>query len=104
MKVNPVLTPEEETNYETKETEEVTADKKVETAGKLMAARVFYSNVYEPYLLLNYGTTNVDTIREKKVKYAGKEYDRINLLLDNDLGTKIGRKFMTKSQSMKQIH
>ncbi|HHA4397001.1 TPA: hypothetical protein ACOBTX_000849 [Enterococcus faecium] len=96
VKVNPVLTPEEETNYETKETEEVTADKKVETAGKLMAARVFYSNVYEPYLLLNYGTTNVDTIREKKVKYAGKEYDRINLLLDNDLGTKIGEKIHDK--------
>ena len=96
VKVNPVLTPEEETNYEIEETEEVTADKKVETAGKLMAARVFYSNVYEPYLLLNYGTTNVDTIREKKVKYAGKEYDRINLLLDNDLGTKIGEKIHDK--------
>lgn len=95
VKVNPVLTPEE-TNYETKETEEVTADKKVETAGKLMAARVFYSNVYEPYLLLNYGTTNVDTIREKKVKYNGKEYDRINLLLDNDLGTKTGEKIHDK--------
>ncbi|WP_368267458.1 CD3337/EF1877 family mobilome membrane protein, partial [Enterococcus faecium] len=93
VKVNPVLTPEEETNYET---EEVTADKKVETAGKLIAARVFYSNVYEPYLLLNYGTTNVDTIREKKVKYAGKEYDRINLLLDNDLGTKTGEKIHDK--------
>lgn len=96
VKVNPVLTTEEEQNYETKETEEVTAEKKVETAGKLMAARVFYSNVYEPYLLLNYDTTNLDKIREHKVKYKGKEYDRINLLLDNDLGTKTGEKIHDK--------
>lgn len=102
LKTTPVLTTEEEEKYnnvsETEEkTEEETVDKKLKTAGETIAARVFYSNVYEPYLLLNYGTTDVDTIRKSKVAYKNKEYDRINFLLDNDVDTSKGEDIHEKA-------
>ena len=55
---------------------------------------VFYTNVYEPYLLMNYGTSDVNKIRKKTVKYKDKEYDRINLLLDNDMNSEENNKLM----------
>ena len=54
----------------------------------------FYTNVYEPYLLMNYGTSDVNKIRKKTVKYKDKEYDRINLLLDNDMNSEENNKLM----------
>ncbi|MWO10718.1 hypothetical protein GQM99_24875, partial [Escherichia coli] len=84
LKKTPVLTTEEEEKYnQASENEGETADKKLTTAGETIAASVFYSNVYEPYLLLNYGTTDINTIRKHKIFYNSKDYDRINLLLDN---------------------
>ena len=98
LKTTPVLTTEEEEKYnQASENEEETADKKLTTAGEMIAARVFYSNVYEPYLLLNYGTTDVDAIRKHKVSYNNKDYDRINLLLDNDVDTSNGEKIHEKT-------
>ena len=98
LKTTPVLTTEEEEKYnQASENEEETADKKLTTAGEMIAARVFYSNVYEPYLLLNYGTTDVDAIRKHKVSYNNKDYDRINLLLDNDVDTSNGEKIHDKT-------
>lgn len=98
LKTTPVLTTEEEEKYnQASENEEETADKKLTTAGEMIAARVFYSNVYEPYLLLNYGTTDVDAIRKHKVSYKNKDYDRINLLLDNDVDTSNGEKIHEKT-------
>lgn len=64
--------------------------KRLKGAGDMIATRVFFTNVYEPYLLANYGTSNMETIRKKKVTYDEKEYDRINLLLDNDVSTEKG--------------
>ncbi|WP_445081430.1 hypothetical protein, partial [Klebsiella pneumoniae] len=52
------------------------------------------TNVYEPYLLMNYGTSDVNKIRKKTVKYKDKEYDRINLLLDNDMNSEENDKLM----------
>ncbi|MEY8307075.1 hypothetical protein AAK913_10600 [Enterococcus faecium] len=98
LKTTPVLTTEEEDKYNNaSKNEEETADKKLTTAGETIAARVFYSNVYEPYLLLNYGTTDVDAIRKHKVSYNNKDYDRINLLLDNDVDTSNGEKIHDKT-------
>lgn len=98
FKTTPVLTTEEEEKYnQASENEEETADKKLTTAGETIAARVFYSNVYEPYLLLNYGTTDVNAIRKHKVSYNNKDYDRINLLLDNDVDTSNGEKIHEKA-------
>lgn len=92
VSINPVLDgnsipPEEGKNGE----EDYDANKRMKSAGDLIATRVFYTNVYEPYLLVNYGTTNMDTIRKKKVKYDDTEYDRINLLLDNDITSEKGQ-------------
>lgn len=64
--------------------------KRLKGAGDMIATRVFFTNVYEPYLLANYGTSNMETIRKKKIEYDEKEYDRINLLLDNDISTDKG--------------
>lgn len=98
LKTTPVLTTEEEEKYnQASENEEKTADQKLTTAGETIAARVFYSNVYEPYLLLNYGTTDVNAIRKHKVSYNNKDYDRINLLLDNDVDTSNGEKIHEKA-------
>lgn len=98
LKTTPVLTTEEEEKYnQASENEEETADHKLTTAGETIAARVFYSNVYEPYLLLNYGTTDVNAIRKHKVSYNNKDYDRINLLLDNDVDTSNGEKIHEKA-------
>lgn len=98
LKTTPVLTTEEEEKYnQASENEEETADQKLTTAGETIAARVFYSNVYEPYLLLKYGTTDVNAIRKHKVSYNNKDYDRINLLLDNDVDTSNGEKIHEKA-------
>lgn len=89
VNVNPVLN-----NRPDKASEDVNTNLK--SAGDMIASKVFYTNVYEPYLLMNYGKTNSDKIRSKKVKYSGKEYDRINILLDNDAGTDLGDKIQDK--------
>ncbi|HHB9317405.1 TPA: hypothetical protein ACOIT7_003233, partial [Enterococcus faecalis] len=43
---------------------------------------------------MNYGTSDVNKIRKKTVKYKDKEYDRINLLLDNDMNSEENDKLM----------
>lgn len=80
VKVNPVLNGES-----VPESKEGNANERMKSAGELIASRVFYTNVYEPYLLMNYGTSNPETIRKKQVEYKGSTYDRINILLDNDV-------------------
>ena len=74
--------------------QKLSADQRAKSAGNLIASRVFYTNVYEPYLLMNYGTSDVNKIRKKTVKYKDKEYDRINLLLDNDMNSEENNKLM----------
>lgn len=80
VKVNPVLNGES-----VPESKEGNVNDRMKSAGELIASRVFYTNVYEPYLLMNYGTSNPETIRKKQVEYKGSTYDRINILLDNDV-------------------
>lgn len=82
VKVNPVLSGD---NLLTIEENSDEADDRIADAGELIASRIFFTNVYEPYLLMNYGTTNMETIREQQVEYEGTTYDRINILLDNDI-------------------
>uniref|UniRef100_UPI00046C5A92 MAEBL family membrane protein n=1 Tax=Enterococcus faecalis TaxID=1351 RepID=UPI00046C5A92 len=93
VKINPVLNSQDEslptTEKVVKDGKEVEQDlspeKRITSAGKLIGARIFYTNVYEPYLLLNYGTSNTEAIRKKTIKYKDTDYDRINILLDNDI-------------------
>ena len=80
VKVNPVLNGES-----VPESKDGNVNDRMKSAGELIASRVFYTNVYEPYLLMNYGTSNPETIRKKQVEYKDSEYDRINILLDNDV-------------------
>lgn len=91
VSVNPVLGDNSVPLEKGKDGEEnYDSNKRLKGAGDMIATRVFFTNVYEPYLLMNYGTTNMETIRKKKVTYDEKEYDRINLLLDNDISTEKG--------------
>lgn len=91
VSVNPVLGDNSVPLEKDKNGEDVyDSNKRLKGAGDMIATRVFFTNVYEPYLLMNYGTTNMETIRKKKVTYDEKEYDRINLLLDNDISTEKG--------------
>lgn len=69
-----------------------TPKKQMKQAGDLIATQVFYTNVFEPYLLTNYGTSDIKKIRSKSVEYENKRYDRIQILLDNDLTTEDGKK------------
>lgn len=69
-----------------------TPEKQMKQAGDLIATQVFYTNVFEPYLLTNYGTSDIKKIRSKSVEYENKRYDRIQILLDNDLTTEDGKK------------
>lgn len=92
VKVNPVLggesvpsTEKVKDQYGREIQQDLSADNRMKSAGELIASRVFYTNVYEPYLLMNYGTSNPETIRKKQVEYKDSEYDRINILLDNDV-------------------
>ncbi|WPH48339.1 hypothetical protein SHT67_14265 (plasmid) [Enterococcus faecalis] len=93
VKVNPVLGGESVSNTKTLPAQsgvgvqqvELTPDERMKSAGELIASRIFYTNVYEPYLLLNYGSSNPKVVREKQVEYKGTNYDRINILLDNDV-------------------
>lgn len=80
VKVNPVLNGES-----VPESKDGNVNERMKSAGELIASRVFYTNVYEPYLLMNYGTSNSETIRKKQVEYKDSTYDRINILLDNDV-------------------
>lgn len=82
VKVNPVLNGES-----VPESKDGNVNDRMNSAGELIASRVFYTNVYEPYLLMNYGTSNPETIRKKQVEYKDSKYDRINILLDNDLNS-----------------
>lgn len=82
VKVNPVLNGES-----VPESKDGNVNDRMKSAGELIASRVFYTNVFEPYLLMNYGTSNPETIRKKQVEYKDSTYDRINILLDNDLNS-----------------
>ncbi|OTO02246.1 CD3337/EF1877 family mobilome membrane protein [Enterococcus sp. 5B3_DIV0040] len=80
VKVNPVLNGES-----VPESKDGNVNARMKSAGELMASRIFYTNVYEPYLLMNYGSSVPEYIRKKSVEYKGKSYDRIQILLDNDV-------------------
>lgn len=80
VKVNPVLNGES-----VPESKDGNVDDRMKSAGELMASRIFYTNVYEPYLLMNYGSSVPESIRKKSVEYKGESYDRIQILLDNDV-------------------
>lgn len=80
VKVNPVLNGES-----VPESKDGNVNDRLKSAGELMASRIFYTNVYEPYLLMNYGSSVPESIRKKSVEYKGKSYDRIQILLDNDV-------------------
>lgn len=92
VNVNPVIGDSSIPVKEQKGGELEDSKSRLTSAGDLIASRVFFTNVYEPYLLVNYGTTNLDSIRKKKVEYDGNEYDRINILLDNDISDETGEK------------
>lgn len=72
--INPQFSPNEK---------QVAADSENKVADKI-SAEVFKNNVYLPYLYMQYGTTDMEKIRESKIDYQGEEYDRIGALLDND--------------------
>lgn len=64
------------------------------TIGEKLSADILRTNIYEPYLFMNYGTANTEEIRKKTITYERKEYDRIGILLDNDSGSEDQIKMM----------
>lgn len=79
--VNPQFQPNEDTS---------------QTVAEKVRSEVFYSNVYQPYLYMNYGTNDTKEITKKTVEYGGEQYDRIGALLDNDGASKKQVKFVQK--------
>lgn len=80
LKINPVF---DGVSIDTKEDD--TSEETISSTGDLIATKIFRSNIYEPYLLFQYGTTDMEAIRSKEVEYKGNSYDRIGILLDNDV-------------------
>jgi hypothetical protein len=78
--VNPVF------SQDTKDvpTSDDSTNNTLQSAGDMISAKIFRTNVYEPYLTFVYGTSNEETIRQKSVQYKNENYDRIGILLDND--------------------
>ncbi|EAC9721721.1 hypothetical protein LL50_14840 [Listeria monocytogenes] len=63
--------------------------------GEKVAANIFKANVYVPYLINNYGTSDVNAINKKKIKYNSKEYSRLSLLMNNGDSDKVGEDFVS---------
>lgn len=64
---------------------QATPNGKIQNAGSAMASSIFYADVYEPYLLMNYGTSDQNAIRTKGEVPIGKDkFDRIDGLLDHE--------------------
>lgn len=79
--VNPVFT---ESTQNVPTGNEGSPNGQLQDAGTMISAKIFRTNVYEPYLLNVYGTTNEETIRKKTIKYKNTDYERIGILLNND--------------------
>ncbi|MHC5250360.1 CD3337/EF1877 family mobilome membrane protein [Enterococcus sp. LJL90] len=80
IQANPTLNPDDAANYDGL----TTGAEKAKKSGEVIAANIFKSSVFDPYLIMNYGTTDVESIRSKTIKIDGESYDRIGVLLDND--------------------
>ncbi|EAD8646840.1 hypothetical protein AF450_14735 [Listeria monocytogenes] len=63
--------------------------------GEKVASNIFKANVFVPYLINNYGTSDFDTINKKKIKYNNKEYSRLSLLMNNGDSEKLGEDFVS---------
>ncbi|TYU49459.1 hypothetical protein [Listeria monocytogenes] len=63
--------------------------------GEKVASNIFKANVFVPYLINNYGTSDLDTINKKKIKYNNKEYSRLSLLMNNGDSEKLGEDFVS---------
>ncbi|EAC7082534.1 hypothetical protein AF306_09785 [Listeria monocytogenes] len=63
--------------------------------GEKVASNIFKANVFVPYLINNYGTSDLDTISKKKIKYNNKEYSRLSLLMNNGDSEKLGEDFVS---------
>lgn len=89
VSINPVFggnsLEDKDKDKDKKDKKEASASDKLKASADLIASRIYRSNVYEPYLLMQYGTSNPEKIREKTVKYKNVDYDRIGILLDNDI-------------------
>lgn len=108
VNVNPVID-----NYTTENVENQSAEKRAETdskvliqnAGNALASTVFYSNVYEPYLLMNYGTTNQSEIRgEGTIEYDKKSYDRIGAVLGNENNEELQSKVLSDEENSEKFN
>ncbi|EIA6404818.1 hypothetical protein K7P64_002805 [Listeria monocytogenes] len=63
--------------------------------GVKVAGNIFKANVYIPYLINNYGTSDINAINKKKIEYNKKEYSRLSLLMNNGDSEKLGDDFVS---------
>ncbi|MBC1678715.1 hypothetical protein HB938_12920 [Listeria welshimeri] len=63
--------------------------------GEKVASNIFKANVFIPYLINNYGSSDLDVINKKKIKYNNKEYSRLSLLMNNGDSEKLGEDFVS---------
>ncbi|EDO1218671.1 TPA: hypothetical protein IQC28_002781 [Listeria monocytogenes] len=63
--------------------------------GVKVASNIFKANVFIPYLINNYGTSDINTINKKKIEYNKKEYSRLSLLMNNGDSEKLGDDFVS---------
>lgn len=69
---------------------------KGKTGGKTIEAAIFNANVITPYLIANYGTSNLDKINELTITYNGKTYQRAGLLMGNGDSSKVDEDFVSE--------
>lgn len=63
--------------------------------GDKVAANIFKANVFTPYLINNYGQSDIDKINEKTIKYNKKAYSRLGLLMENGDSSKVSEDFVS---------
>lgn len=63
--------------------------------GEKVEANIFKANVFTPYLINNYGISDVNEINKKKIKYNSKEYSRLGLLMGNADSSTVSEDFVS---------
>ncbi|MBC1572761.1 hypothetical protein HCJ25_14020 [Listeria sp. FSL L7-1426] len=65
------------------------------TPGEKVAANIFKANVFVPYLINNYGTSDLEIINKTKIEYDKKSYSRLGLLMNNGDSDEVSEDFVS---------
>lgn len=76
------------------------------TPGERIEANIFKANVVIPYLIGNYGTSDLTKLGEKPITYDGKKYNRVGLVMKNADANGVDEDFLSDvaEAEYKELH